>query len=208
MAETGGYVMIDISDIDLGSSSTQTITGIYNKIAEAAALGKPVVMYNGEAVYNSKTDNISPAQATIRKQSTGSYTVSFGQYCFTVNSSNQVIVFDMTQVPTPVTPTPPTYEDIFYIISTPSTLYHGEGNVTLSEADGAAIVAWATKAEGCKPIIIKDDIQVYGGTKCNNIMIPVMRKVSGGYSLLTPTLTFTYLTANRKLSFVDSNAGS
>lgn len=46
MSMSGGYVMIDAMGIDLTSGSSQTKTGLFARLKEVLATGKPVFAYN------------------------------------------------------------------------------------------------------------------------------------------------------------------
>lgn len=42
----GGYIMLDCTGLDLTKETKQTVTGIYNKVQNAIASGKPVYACN------------------------------------------------------------------------------------------------------------------------------------------------------------------
>ena len=42
----GGYVLVDCKGLDLTSGSTQTISGLYNKVKAAMATGKMIIVEN------------------------------------------------------------------------------------------------------------------------------------------------------------------
>lgn len=44
MVEFSGVAVVDITGFDLSSSSSQTVTGLYNQCATAYASGKPVLV--------------------------------------------------------------------------------------------------------------------------------------------------------------------
>lgn len=52
---TGGYFMVDLGGLDLTDDTKQTITGLYKRMQEALASGKPLVGYN--SVWGSNSDS-------------------------------------------------------------------------------------------------------------------------------------------------------
>lgn len=56
-----GYIMVDATGLDVSKAEAQTVTGLYQKMADARATGKAVMLcgaVNGEA-------EISPAFVTV-----------------------------------------------------------------------------------------------------------------------------------------------
>lgn len=49
MSNNGGYILVDVTGLDLSDSSPQSITGIWDKAVSAMATGKPIVV--GGCVY-------------------------------------------------------------------------------------------------------------------------------------------------------------
>lgn len=41
-----GYTMLDAGGLNLASSSSQTISGAWNRVQEAVGTGKPIIAYN------------------------------------------------------------------------------------------------------------------------------------------------------------------
>lgn len=87
-----GYVLVNCGGLDLLSESTQTISGLYNKVKEAMATGKMIIAEN--MIWGTGKP-ISPV--SVFAIDMGDY----GIYCtastlqIRINSSNQVTIVNM-----------------------------------------------------------------------------------------------------------------
>lgn len=75
-----GYIVIDCQGLDLLAEDSQTITGLYEKIEEAIASGKPIYAIN---MVWGDVSGISPVHI---------FTVHFDGYIICTASTLQVIV--------------------------------------------------------------------------------------------------------------------
>ena len=84
MNVVGGYISIDCTGLDLGDLGK--VDGLYDKVKSAAALNKPIVLYN---IVNS-TQSFTPIQAYGGVESSTSVFLSF--FPITIHISNEDVV--------------------------------------------------------------------------------------------------------------------
>lgn len=88
----GGYIMIDCKGMNLLAESSQTITGLHAKFAEALASGKPILACN--CVYGTGVKS-SPIPVFMIKEST-SYVATTSILQITVGADDSVTITNLT----------------------------------------------------------------------------------------------------------------
>lgn len=84
----GGYIMIDCGGMNLLSETSQTISGLYTKVAKAVTRNKPIYAYN--CVYGAGVP-ITPIQVFAIKES-GNYICTASILQITVESNDAVTI--------------------------------------------------------------------------------------------------------------------
>lgn len=93
-----GYVLIDCGGLDLLSESTQTITGLYNKVKEAMKTGKMIIAEN--IIWGDGVDRpVSPISC---------FAIDMGDYGIYITASTLQIRVTLSDVVTIVNMAPST----------------------------------------------------------------------------------------------------
>lgn len=80
----GGYVMVDITGLDVSDSEAQTIDGLYSRLEDAMATGKPIMVYGAK----NNDGEISPAFVTVTEGAGVGFTL--GSFTALVTSDDEV----------------------------------------------------------------------------------------------------------------------
>lgn len=87
-----GYAKLDLGGINLGSSSSQSLTGLYGRITDAVATGKPIMAYN---LKGGASLPATPAYVSVYPASTSanaSWIILLGVKTVTVTSASAATV--------------------------------------------------------------------------------------------------------------------
>lgn len=87
----GGYILIDCKGLELTSESTQTIDGLFDRIADAVATGKPVYACNVLFA----TAPMSPVPVMICLNANGSYVCTASTLQIWVNDDDEVTIVNL-----------------------------------------------------------------------------------------------------------------
>lgn len=79
-----GYIMVDITGLDVSGSEAQTITGIYERFEKAVATKKPICVFGA----NNDGDEISPAFIVVTAGTGFGFTL--GSFTAVVTSDDKV----------------------------------------------------------------------------------------------------------------------
>lgn len=87
-----GYTLVDCTGVDLTETSQQTVTGIYEKVAQAYAAGKPV--YAGNMTYGDLGE-ITPVPVMVNRDGTTGYFATASILQVHVESGDKVTVVSL-----------------------------------------------------------------------------------------------------------------
>lgn len=88
-----GYIMIDCGGLDLTSESTQTIAGLYARIAEARATDKMIVACN---MVWGDSGEVPPTPVILTAPNASTYVCAAGTLQINVTSADVVTIVNMT----------------------------------------------------------------------------------------------------------------
>lgn len=82
-----GYILVDLTGIDLNASESATVTGTYGKVSEAIATNKPIII---EGLINDDI-SISPVSAVVYTDTDG-IEIEFNTTKITISSADSVTI--------------------------------------------------------------------------------------------------------------------
>lgn len=138
MYNSDGYVLIDMSDVDLTRSS-QNIPGIYNRVVEVIDTNKLALIINA--------GNNTPMAAIVHKK-LNYYVINTTLFIFTINSNDIVIVEEAGEATVDVTIVPTLTEGTkiadFAIGSVEGSLYAPEQQSEINDNVTASNTTWSS----------------------------------------------------------------
>ena len=171
MYNSDGYVLIDMSDVDLTRSS-QNIPGIYNRVVEVIDTNKLALIINA--------GNNTPMAAIVHKK-LNYYVINTTLFIFTINSNDIVIVEEAGEATVDVTIVPTLTEGTkiadFAIGSVEGSIYAPEQQSEINDNVTASNTTWSS-----------DKINTLLSGKANTSDLATVA-TTGAYSDLTGTPT-------------------
>lgn len=82
-----GYILVDLTGIDLAAESAATVSGAYAKVSEAIATNKPIII---EGLINDDI-SISPVSAVVYTDTDG-IEIEFNTTKITISSADSVTI--------------------------------------------------------------------------------------------------------------------